>query len=128
MNSLKHSVLYVDDEESNLQLFYYSFRRDFDISLAHSGMEGLEFLEKNKVDVILTDQRMPEMSGVEFLSEIHKRFPDIPPCRLIVSGFARNEDIDSAFENYKLYKFISKPWNANELKSSIINAINECHE
>ena len=127
MSEEKHSILYVDDEEVNLKLFYYTFRRDFEINLADSAKNGLEFLKENKVDIIITDQKMPQMTGVEFLKEINEKFPQIPPGRLMVSGYARNEDIDSAFNNYKLYKFISKPWNADELKSIILNAIDKCH-
>lgn len=127
MNKQKHSILYVDDEEVNLNLFYYTFRRDFEINLADSAKKGLEFLENNKVDVIITDQRMPEITGVEFLKEVNNKFPEIPPGRLMVSGYARNEDIDSAFNNYNLYKFISKPWNAEELKNIILESIEKSH-
>jgi len=127
MDTLKYSILYVDDEDVNLQLFYYSFRRDFEIHIANSAKDGLQFLAKNKVDIILTDQKMPEMTGVEFLSEVNKRFPHIPPGRLMVSGFAPNKDIDSAFKNYNLFEFISKPWNANKLKETILKTIKESH-
>ncbi|OFX27020.1 MAG: two-component system response regulator [Bacteroidetes bacterium GWA2_31_9b] len=127
MELQKHSLLYVDDEKVNLELFFLSFRRDFEIYLANSAKEGLIFLEKNKVDVIITDQKMPEMTGVEFLCEINRRFPDIPPCRLMISGYTRNEDIESAFNNYKLFEFISKPWNAIQLKKTILTAIEKCH-
>ena len=127
MSEQKYSILYVDDEEVNLKLFYYTFRRDFEINLAESAKNGLEFLEKTEVDVIITDQKMPEMTGVEFLKEVNEKFPEIPPWRLMISGYAKNEDIDSAFKNYNLYKFISKPWNAEELKCTILKAIEECH-
>lgn len=127
MDTKKHSILYVDDEDSNLQLFYFTFRRDFNVNLANSGKEGLAFLEKNKVDVILTDQRMPQMTGIEFLREINKRFPEIPPNRLMISGFSRDEDIDAAFNDYKLFDFISKPWNTTDLKKTILKAIETCH-
>lgn len=125
MNNKKYSILYIDDEEVNLQLFYYTFRRDFDIHMANSAKKGLLFLEKNYVDVIITDQRMPEMTGVEFLKEIHNQFPCIPPNRLMISGYARNEDIDKAFDNYLLFSLISKPWNADNVKNIILTAINE---
>ena len=125
MNNSKYSILYVDDENVNLELFYYTFRRDFIITLAESAKEGLKFLEKNSVDMIITDQIMPEMTGVEFLEEVQIRFPSTPPNRLMISGYARNEDIDKAFDNYQLSSFISKPWDANDVKNIILVAINK---
>ena len=119
----KTKILYVDDEESNLRIFKDTFRRDFEIYLAISGRKALEILEQNQIDLIITDQRMPEMTGVELLEEINKRFPSIPPHRLILSGYAEDNDIKEAFEKYKLLKFVSKPWNYNEFKENIINAI-----
>ena len=116
----KVKILYVDDEEINLRIFKDAFRRDFEIFLAISGYEALEILEKTTVDVIITDQRMP---GMKLLKEIYSRFPQIPPERLILSGYAKNEDIADAFKNYKLSRFIQKPWNYNELKEIIINAL-----
>lgn len=121
---LKHKVLYIDDEEVNLRLFKNSFRRDFEIFLAGSAKEGLGVLENNKIDVVLTDQMMPEMTGVELLKIIHKKFDSVPPNRLIVSGYSENEDIDKAFNEYKLFRFITKPWKYEVLKQVIIDSIN----
>lgn len=123
MENSKYTILYVDDEEINLRVLKNTFRRDFNIFLANSAKEGLEILEHNKVDVVITDQRMPEVTGVEFLKQVHHLFPNIPPNRLILSGFAKDEEIEIAFKEYKLFSFISKPWNAEDLKKIIINAI-----
>jgi DNA-binding NtrC family response regulator len=120
---MKRAILYVDDEEINLRVFKNSFRRDFNVFVANSASEGLSILEENSIDVVITDQRMPDVTGVEFLKEIHHRFPDIPPNRLIVSGFAKDEDIQTAFNEYKLFSFISKPWDADSLKEIILKAI-----
>ncbi len=120
----KYKILYVDDEEVNLRLFKNTFRRDFDILLANSAKEGLLILEKNKIDVVITDQRMPEMTGVEFLEIVNERFDDIPPNRLIVSGYSTNEAIEKAYKLYKLFRFISKPWKYEELKQVILDSIN----
>ncbi len=120
----KYKILYVDDEEVNLRLFKNTFRRDFDILLANSAKEGLLILEKNKIDVVITDQRMPEMTGVEFLEIVNERFDDIPPNRLIVSGYSTNEAIEKAYKLYKLFRFISKPWRYEELKQVILDSIN----
>jgi response regulator RpfG family c-di-GMP phosphodiesterase len=121
----KFTVLYIDDEESNLRIFRNTFRKDFNIMLAHSAAEGIEILKSKKIDVLITDQRMPEMTGVQLLSEINRLFPEIPPNRLMISGYAAPDDIEKAFEEYHLFKFISKPWEGEELKQIIIHAISE---
>jgi DNA-binding NtrC family response regulator len=119
----KYNILYVDDEDINLRVFYNSFRREFNVFTANSASKGLEVLETTKIDLVITDQRMPDITGVEFLKIIHERYPEIPPNRLIVSGFAKDEDIELAFNNYKLFSFVSKPWDAESLKQIIFNAI-----
>ena len=118
-----YTILYVDDEEINLRVFKNTFRREFNVFVANSANQGLEILANNKIDVVITDQRMPDVSGVEFLREIHQRFPNIPPNRLIVSGYAKDHDIETAFKEYKLFSFITKPWNSDTLKQIIIKAI-----
>lgn len=122
---MKYKVLYVDDEESNLRIFKDTFRRDFDIYIVSSPFEALELLKTNMVDIVITDQRMPGMTGVELLGEINANFNDIPPHRLIVSGYAEDEDIKKAFDEYRLTKFIPKPWDYEDLKEVILSSIKE---
>lgn len=124
----KSTVLYIDDEEGNLRIFKSTFRRDFNIELANSAEEALKILNEVKIDVLITDQRMPKMTGIELLKEVKKQFPSIPPNRLMVSGYAAPGDIDDAYNKYDLYKFISKPWNEEDLKHIIENAIQNNHE
>ncbi|MDD2563575.1 MAG: response regulator [Salinivirgaceae bacterium] len=119
----KPKILYVDDEEINLRVFKSTFRRDFDVTLAQSAKDGFELFSNNDFDVIITDQRMPEMTGVELLKKIHETHPGIPPNRLILSGFSKDEDVDRAFNEYQLFSFVSKPWDANDLKTLILKAI-----
>ncbi|MBN2756193.1 MAG: response regulator [Bacteroidales bacterium] len=123
-----YKILYLDDEEVNLRLFKNIFRRDFEIFLANSAKEGLDFLENNNVDVVITDQMMPNMTGVELLEKINERFESIPPNRLILSGYSSNEDIEKAYKHYRLFRFISKPWNYEELKELIFKAIQQRYE
>jgi YesN/AraC family two-component response regulator len=118
-------VLYVDDEESNLRIFKDTFRRDFEVVLASSGQEALKKLENHIADVVITDQRMPGMTGVELLKIINDKFHDIPPQRLILSGYSEDSDIKKAFSDYKLSKFIAKPWNYEKLKKIIVDSIKE---
>ncbi|HEX3008601.1 MAG TPA: response regulator [Bacteroidales bacterium] len=124
----KYSILYIDDEESNLRVFRNSFRRDFHIFLAQSANEGIEILKQSHVDVIITDQRMPGKTGLELLKEIHDMFPKIPPHRLMVSGYSAPDDINKAYQDYGLFQFISKPWEADALKQVILNVIKMRYE
>lgn len=123
-----YAILYIDDEQSNLRVFKNTFRRDFTIYLASSAANGIEVLKENKIDVIITDQRMPGKTGLELLRELHEMFPHIPPHRLMVSGYAAPADIDSAFREYGLFQFISKPWEADSLKQVILNVIRKDHD
>lgn len=122
---MRHKVLYVDDEESNLRIFKDTFRRDFIVITAKSAFEALDFLAREMVDVVITDQRMPGMTGVELLGEINKNFSEIPPQRLILSGYSEDEDIKKAFNEYKLRKFIPKPWDYETLKKVVLESIEE---
>jgi DNA-binding NtrC family response regulator len=120
----KKTILYIDDEEINLRLFRSTFRRDYDILTARTALEGMEILSENPVDLIITDQRMPDITGVEFLSMVQKKYPQIPPGRLIISGYSDPEDIALAYKEYQLYKFIAKPWGQDELQEIIKKAMN----
>jgi len=119
----KKTILYIDDEEINLRLFRSTFRRDFDILTARTAMEGMEILSENSIDLIITDQRMPDVTGVEFLSMVQQKYPGIPPGRLIISGYSDPEDIALAYKEYQLYKFIAKPWGQDELQEIIKKAM-----
>ncbi|MBN2262917.1 MAG: response regulator [Prolixibacteraceae bacterium] len=123
MTSEKKTILYIDDEEINLRLFKSTFRRNYNVITSQSAEEGLQVLENQHVDLIITDQRMPKMTGVQFLSMVQERFPDIPPGRLIISGYSDPEEITLAYNKYQLYKFIAKPWDQNELATIINEAI-----
>lgn len=119
------TILYIDDEEINLRLFKFAFLRDFEIFLAKSAKEGLQILETQKIDIVITDQQMPEITGVELLKIMSEKYTTIPPSRLIVSGYSENEEIEKAFEQYKLFRFISKPWKYEELKQIIEDSVND---
>jgi response regulator RpfG family c-di-GMP phosphodiesterase len=123
----KYTILYIDDEESNLRVFKNTFRREFNIYVASSAAKGMEILNQFKIDVIITDQRMPDKTGLELLEEIHVMFPDIPPHRLMISGYTAPCDINTAYQNYGLYRFISKPWEAEELRQIILDVIHTHH-
>jgi CheY-like chemotaxis protein len=111
----KPKMLVVDDEPDNLDLLYRTFRRDFTVLRAESGIVALEILAaEGEVAVIISDQRMPEMKGTEFLSKTVPQFPDT--MRIILTGFTDVEDLVEAINSGQVYKYITKPWDPNELK------------
>ena len=117
----KPKMLIVDDEPDNLDLLYRAFRRDFNVLRAESGTEALEILAlEGEVAIIISDQRMPEMKGTEFLSKTLPQFPNT--IRIILTGFTDIEDLVEAINSGQIYKYITKPWDPNELKRVIENA------
>ncbi|MBD0262333.1 MAG: response regulator [Tolypothrix sp. Co-bin9] len=118
-NKLK--ILVVDDEQDNLDLLYRTFRRDFSVLKADSGINALEVLAASgEVAVIISDQRMPEMKGTEFLSKTVPQFPDT--VRIILTGFTDIEDLVEAINAGQVYKYITKPWDPGELKAVVQRA------
>lgn len=122
-NMDKMNILYVDDEVTNLRIFRNTFRRDYKIFTATSAKEGLEIIEKNQINLVITDQRMPEMTGLEFLKQIHAKYSNSPPDRLMISGYSDQDAIDKAFSLYNLFAFIAKPWDTDHLKNMIEGAL-----
>jgi CheY-like chemotaxis protein len=117
----KPKMLVVDDEPDNLDLLYRTFRRDFSVLRAESGLAALEMLAaEGEVAVIISDQRMPEMKGTEFLSRTVPQFPDT--MRIILTGFTDVEDLVEAINSGQVYKYITKPWDPNELKTVVQRA------
>ena len=117
----KLKILVVDDEPDNLDLLYRTFRRDFHVLKADSGMNALQMLaDEGEVAVIISDQRMPEMKGTEFLSKTVPQFPDT--VRIILTGFTDIEDLVEAINAGQVYKYITKPWDPGELKAVVQRA------
>ncbi|MEM7552909.1 MAG: response regulator [Cyanobacteria bacterium P01_A01_bin.84] len=117
----KQKILVVDDEPDNLDLLYRTFRRDFQVLKAESGTKALETLStEGEVAVIISDQRMPEMKGTEFLSKTLPQFPDT--VRIILTGFTDIEDLVDAINAGQVYKYITKPWDPDELKAVVQRA------
>jgi CheY-like chemotaxis protein len=117
----KPKMLVVDDEPDNLDLLYRTFRPDFSVLKADSGVRALELLaQEGEVAVIISDQRMPEMKGTEFLSKTLPQFPNT--VRIILTGFTDIEDLVDAINSGQVYKYITKPWDPNELKAVVEKA------
>lgn len=120
MNTERIKVLYVDDEEGNLKAFKATFRREMDIHIALSGQEGLDLLEKEEVHVVISDQRMPGMTGAEFLAIVKERHPK--PMRMLLTGYADLEAVIQAVNQGGIYAYATKPWDPNDLKLRIQQA------
>jgi len=114
------NVLYVDDEENNLNSFRAALRRNYNVYTALSGEEGMDILSKNDIHVVVTDQRMPNMTGVQFLQHIP---PEKDNIRIILTGFSDIESIIEAINTGMVYRYITKPWDKDELKITIDNAV-----
>jgi len=120
MNSPTVRVLYIDDEENNLHAFRASFRRQYEIYTAISAAEGLKILQNIDIHVILADQKMPNITGVEFFKSIVDTIPD--PIRILLTGYTDIEALAEAINHGDIYRYITKPWNDLELHNSIKNA------
>jgi response regulator RpfG family c-di-GMP phosphodiesterase len=118
--SQKIRVLYVDDEAHNLQSFKATFRRTFEVFIAESGKEGLEIFKNNAIDVLITDQRMPEMTGIELLMEVKKI--DDEPMRILLTGYSDINAVIDAINKGQVYRYLSKPWQEDELRYTIESA------
>ena len=116
-------ILCVDDEQNVLRSLTRLFLDDpYEILTAPSGAEGLLILNQSgTVPVVISDYRMPGMNGVEFLSDVRKRWPET--VRIVLSGYADTGAIVSAINEGQIYRFVAKPWNEDELRVTVANAL-----
>jgi response regulator RpfG family c-di-GMP phosphodiesterase len=120
----RHTVLCVDDEKNILGSLKRLLRKeDYRILTASSGEEGLKVLEENDVQMVISDQRMPEMSGTEFLAALKTKYPDV--IRIILSGYTDVDSITESINRGHIYKFLLKPWNDQNLKLEIKQALEQ---
>ncbi|MFY0687543.1 MAG: histidine kinase [Cyclobacteriaceae bacterium] len=115
-------ILYVDDEVGNLNYFKSAFRREYNVLTAESGDVALRILKEEKdIPIILTDQRMPKMSGVTFLMQSINLVPDA--IRVLVTGYSDMETVINAINHGHIYYFINKPWSYDEMSIVIQRAL-----
>lgn len=117
----KYSILYVDDEEVNLRIFQRAFKRHYNVFTAESGADAIKILESKEIDLIMTDQRMPGMTGVELLIKIVPQYPNI--ARMIMTGFSDEDEIIRVDQEVGLDRFLVKPWNQEDLKEEFDKAL-----
>lgn len=120
MSDKKITVLYVDDEENNLISFKATFRIKYKVFTAISGDDAMNILAAHQIDIIITDQRMPNMTGVEFLEKVVEQYPDT--MRILLTGYADMNAVIEAVNKGKIFHYLSKPWNEEELDITIKRA------
>ena len=113
-------ILYVDDENHNLVSFKATFRKDYKILTAKGGHEGLELVRKYTVHLVISDQRMPNMTGVQFLEKVKEEFPDV--VTMILTGYSDMDALINAINTGNVFRYIAKPWEKNDLATAIRNA------
>ena len=118
---MERTLLLVDDEEAIGAALERLLRHDgYTILRATSGAEGLQMLAQHEVGVVISDQRMPGMSGVDFLSQVKELYPQA--IRIILSGYADLDSVTSAINQGAIYKFFVKPWENNTLRADVVEA------
>jgi len=121
----RYPILVVDDEQDNLDAFRFNFRKTFDILTASGGAEALQVLEDKEVAVVITDQRMPRMTGVELLREVRVRQPEA--VGIILTAFTDVDVLIEAINLGQVYRYITKPWDAKEVRGVLQYAIERFH-
>jgi two-component system response regulator HupR/HoxA len=114
-------LLLIDDEPANLQKLHRTFVDQYNVYLAHTGEEALQILKTHPVDVVITDQKMPHMTGIEFLDAARKEHPDL--VRIILTGYAEVSDLIIALNASKVDKYITKPWVPDDLLIAVREAL-----
>lgn len=118
MTDTEYAILCVDDERSVLQSLKRLLRKEpYRVYLAEGGEAGLDLLREHPVQVVISDQRMPGMTGTQFLQKVKELYPDT--IRVILSGYAEAEAIVASINQGEIYRFLGKPWKDESLKTTI---------
>ena len=114
-------ILVVDDEEAILETMAFTFEDDYEVVTSSSPVDGLAKLEQySPIAVVISDQRMPEMTGVEFLAKVYERHPNT--VRMILTGFADMDATIGAINDGHVYAYVTKPWEPDQLKQVVRRA------
>jgi signal transduction histidine kinase len=117
----EYPILYVDDEVENLRVFELTFRRDFSVLTAESATQGLEILSQHPVAVVLSDQRMPGVDGIEFLRRVREL--DSRTLRILVTAYGDTKILSDAINRGNIYRYVAKPWEPEDLRLTVQRAI-----
>ncbi len=118
---MNYKILVVDDQPLNIRLLERIFNRQYQVLCANSGQEALELLKQHDVALIISDQQMPEMNGIEFLKLAAEMRPRV--IRIVISGYADVNVLLEAINSGVIYRFISKPWNNEDLQQTVARAL-----
>jgi signal transduction histidine kinase len=118
---MTHTLLCIDDEKDNVEALHRHFRKKYNVLTATSGKEALEILRRQPVHLIISDQRMPHMSGVEFLKASQKIQADA--VRILLTGYTDIESVISAINDGHVYRYVTKPWDSNDLSTAVAQAL-----
>lgn len=118
---MAYKIMFVDDEPANARLLERLFRQDYEVLTAESGEEALNLLQQHDVAVIVTDQRMPHMTGLELLKRTASFRPHM--VRLILTGYTDVEILVEALNSGLVYQYIPKPWNNDDLRLMVVRAL-----
>lgn len=119
-NTSKPTVLYLDDEVQNLETFSANFRRKYHVITTDSPIEAYNFLQDGGVDIVIADQNMPAMSGIEFLETVANEFPEAE--RVLLTGYTEMVSVVEAVNKGKLFRILTKPFNLEEISKVIADA------
>ena len=118
---MTYKILIVDDEPANLRSLERLFRADYEVLTADSGAEALELLGQHDVALLITDQRMPAMTGIELLQKTVPLRPRM--VRIILTGYTDVDALVEAINCGQVYRYVGKPWNNDELKLTVKRAL-----
>jgi len=121
----EYNLLLIDDEPNILKALRRQFRHDYTIHIAHSATEGYEIMTQTPIHVIISDQRMPGMSGVEFFDRTKSEFPDA--IRLLLTGYADLQSVIAAINDGNVFRYIAKPWDPGEIETIVREAFTKYH-
>lgn len=114
----KTKIIYVDDEEINVTLFKINFPSNYTVLVGYSGFDGLKLLEDNpETKIIISDMKMPNMTGIEFIQKAKAKYPD--KKFYILTGFEITDEIKNALDNGLIHQYFKKPFNLKEIEKAI---------
>ena len=119
-------VLYLDDDQGNLDSFRANFRNEFDIFIATTPVEAYNLIESEGIQIVITDHNMPSMSGVEFLESISRDYPYVQ--RILLTGYTDLIPVVEAVNKGKVFRIMTKPFNMSEISKMVSEAWEQCKD
>ncbi len=123
MTTTKHPILVVDDESEILFSLRGLLRQEFELHTAESGVEAINIMRRNAIHVLMTDQRMPQMTGVELLQQAREICPEA--VRIVFTGYADLKAVIDAINQGRIYRYLTKPWEPDELVAALRQGCDE---